>query len=70
LKLALGKDDTGLAKSIFTFEKGYHFDQPSATRMLTGFIRTINEYAKDEAASTYMELNIGSNNFNLLLNCA
>jgi hypothetical protein len=37
--------------------------------MLTGFIRTINEYVKDEAGSSYMTLNNASKNFNLLLNC-
>ena len=69
MKLTLGEDSTGLAKTVFTFEEGHYFDQPSATRMLTGFIRTINEYVKDEAGSSYMTLNSNSKNFMLLLNC-
>ena len=46
LELSLGKS-SALAPLIFTFEDGYHFDQPSATRMLTGFIRALNDYTSD-----------------------
>jgi hypothetical protein len=38
--------------------------------MLTGFVRTINEYVKEDSASVLMEFNLESNNFNLFLNCA
>ena len=69
LRLRLANDATGLAKQVFTFEDGNFFDQPSATRALTGFIRSINEYSKDEAGSVYMGFNTGSSNFNLLFNC-
>lgn len=37
--------------------------------MLTGFIRSINEYVRFESQSTFMEFNTDSNNFNLILNC-
>ena len=54
---------------IFTFEKGKYFDQPPATRMLLGFVRTINEYIKDEAQSAYLDFDFKANNLQLLLNC-
>ena len=69
MKLTLGEDTTGLAKHVFTFEDGHYFDQPSATRLLSGFIRSINEYVKEEAGSSYMTLDSNSKNFVLLLNC-
>jgi hypothetical protein len=58
-----------LASLIFTFENGHHFDQPSATRMLSGFIRTINEYTRNSAASTYIAINKEAMNLNIILNC-
>lgn len=58
-----------LAGLIFTFEEGTHFDQPSATRMLTGFIRTLNEYSMKSAASTYVAINDAAMNLNFMLNC-
>lgn len=60
---------TELALLIFTFEDGEHFDQPSATRMLTGFIRTLNEYTAKDAASTYIAINTEAMNLNVILNC-
>ena len=69
LKLRLANDNSGLASQVFTFEEGYYFDQPSATRTLIGFIRSINEYSKNEAGSVYMSFNTESSNFNLLYNC-
>lgn len=37
--------------------------------MLLGFVRTINEYIKDEAQSVYLDLDFKANNLQLLLNC-
>jgi hypothetical protein len=59
----------GMAPLIFTFENGHYFDQPPATRMLLGFVRTINEYIKDDAKSAYIALNKEHSNLNVLLNC-
>lgn len=58
-----------MAPLIFTFENGYFFDQPPATRMLLGFVRTINEYLKEDAQSAYVALNKEHLNLNLLFNC-
>jgi len=59
----------GMAPLIFTFENGHYFDQPPATRMLLGFVRTINEYLKEDAKSAYVALNKEHFNLNVLLNC-
>lgn len=37
--------------------------------MLLGFVRTINEYLKEDALSAYMSINAEANNFELILNC-
>jgi len=37
--------------------------------MLLGFVRTINEYIKDEAQSAYLDFDFKANNLQLLLNC-
>jgi hypothetical protein len=37
--------------------------------MLTGFIRTMNEYLLEDAASSYLALNGQSKNLNIILNC-
>jgi hypothetical protein len=66
--LALDRS-SALAPLIFTFEDGHHFDQPSATRMLTGFIRTLNDYNSDQASSSYVGLNTATKNLNIILNC-
>jgi hypothetical protein len=56
-QLLLRVDKTSdLAVLIFTFEEGQYFDQPSATRMFSGFVRTLNEYTKKNAASTYIAI--------------
>jgi hypothetical protein len=68
LRLRLDRTNE-LAALIFTFEEGYHFDQPSSTRMLSGFIRTLNEYSKKSAASTYVAFNEAAMNLNIMLNC-
>jgi hypothetical protein len=59
----------GMAPLIFTFENGHYFDQPPATRMLLGFVRTVNEYLKDDAQSAYVALNKEHSNINVLVNC-
>jgi hypothetical protein len=58
-----------LASLVFTFEQGEYFDQPSASRMINGFVRTINEYTTNEAASTYVAFNAKTLNLNIILNC-
>jgi len=58
-----------MAPLIFTFENGHYFDQPPATRMLLGFVRTINEYLKEDALSAYVALNKEHLNLNMLFNC-
>lgn len=37
--------------------------------MLTGFIRTLNEYSMKSAASTYVAINDAAMNLNFMLNC-
>lgn len=49
------------------FSDQYFFDQPSASRMLFGLLRTLNQYTKDESASIYM--GISTDNLNLIMNC-
>lgn len=69
-QLILRVDKTSeLAALIFTFEQGQYFDQPSATRMFSGFVRTLNEYTKKSAASTYIAINQEAMNLNIMLNC-
>lgn len=68
LRLRLDRSNE-LAPLVFTFEEGYHFDQPSSTRMLSGFIRTLNEYTKKSAASTYIAFNEAAMNLNIMVNC-
>jgi hypothetical protein len=59
----------GLAPLVFTFEKGHYFDQPPAARMLLGFVKTINEYIREDAQSAYMAFNREAGNLDLILNC-
>jgi hypothetical protein len=37
--------------------------------MLSGFLRTINEYTRNSAASTYIAINKEAMNLNIILNC-
>ena len=68
LRLALDSA-YGMAPLVFTFENGHYFDQPSATRMLLGFVRTVNEYIKDDSRSAYIAINKEASNLNVLFNC-
>ena len=56
-----------IAQSIFNFEESSFFDRPSAMRLLTGVMRTANDYAANHANSVYM--NLKDENLNVLLDC-
>jgi hypothetical protein len=49
------------------FADQYFFDQPSASKMLFGLLRTLNQYSQEESASIYM--GISRDNLNLIMNC-
>lgn len=56
-----------MARAVIDFETASHFDRPSGMRMLTGLIRTANEYSFRLARSSYME--IRNRNLNVMLDC-
>ena len=56
-----------IAQSILNFENQDFFDRTSAMRMLTGVMRTANDYAATHANSVFFSLK--NNNVNVLLDC-
>lgn len=56
-----------MARAVLDFEEASHWDRPSGMRLLTGLIRTANEYSFRFARSTYMELR--NRNLNVMLDC-
>lgn len=63
----MGSDTANLAKAVFNFDESEFFDRPSAMRLLSGVMRTANDYSMQFANSIYMDLK--DNNINVLLDC-